>query len=437
MKLLQKIALASTIVLGVNLAFPFFVMAQVSSSGEAVETIQPGILQLTNVPANFHFSAVTISSVKTYYAMYLNQQNDGEELTAEDRRFSGGFEVQVTSTQYVGQNDGNNKMPVNALGVLTQVRNGSQTYSKTTKLVNGYKNDEGNLIAGSQKYGAVLTQTLPFSFPMFGHENNTIYICTSGMIVHPGDAEQTPASGFESLCKHEAAAPQGIYGEIIPYPENGIRQLSTQNDGLFDSSNGVYYSQPSDNEVRIRYKGNVRDENQNPQGSVEFSVFLFKDGRIEYHYGPNSDSGPATFASIADNATQNIIEASEPPLDTIKLGSDYANKQIRFSPGSNSFKDIIKPGTPTVFSPTNAISAENPENYTLFMEDPQNPGFSVPTTLLDGAACSYHGRLGNYTIYPSFLLQISPTTPEDTYANTITFTIIDKTIPDNTSFCQI
>jgi len=437
MNLLKKIALVSTMVLGANLAFPLFVMAEATSSGQAVETIQPGILQLTNVPSNFHFSAVTISSVKTYYAMYVNQQTEPEKLTAEDRRFSGGFEVQVTATQYVGQNDSKNKMPVNALGVLTQVYKGSETYTKTTKLTNAYASDEGQLMTGSQNYGAVLTQTLPFSFPVFGHESNALYICTTGIIIHPEDAGKTPASDFEKLCRHEADAPPGNYAEIIPYAEKGAMQLSTQTDNLFDSANGVYYSQPSENEAHIRYKANIRDANNNPQGSVEFTVFLFRDGRIEYHYGPNSDSAATAFASITDNATQNTVQASDAPLDKATIGSDYANKQIRFSPSSNSFKDIFKPGTPTVYSPTNAASAENPDNYTIFTEDPQNPGFSVPTTVLDGAACSFHGRLGNYTLYPSFLLQISPTTPADTYANTITFTIIDKTLSDNTSFCRV
>lgn len=660
MKRIQKITLFGTIVLGINLMFPLFVMARggaggpgplpiggVSSIGQGEETIQPGILQLTSVPVNFNFPSVNITDFLTYNTQYNNQQTGSEKLTAEDKRFSGGFEVQMTATEYVGQNNPANKIPVTSLGALTQVPNTNSTksYSQTTKLTNAYLDTEGTLITNSDQYGAMVTQTLPFSPPMFGHASNQIYICTSGFIIHGADLLGLAPSAFSGLCNGSAnKLPAGNYGYLLPYMTGGT--LSTEITPGFDANNGVYYQEISANEVHIRYKGNIRDSgglpvasvefsiflfqdgrveyhygpntdgisrleigmgdnlsginiqaNQSPfsptmlgtdianqqirftpspyaqttllqntysgtegtfitnsnqfgtmlskslpfnfpmfgresnqlyicssgfmihgaelvgisasafnsfchatgsppagnynmilpymdpngkfttqigpglgfnpdngvyyqnvsdteahirfkgnilnnfnlpQASVEFTVFLFKDGRVEYHYGPNDDSFTTPIIGIGDFATENIIYATEGSFgNSTFVGMDISNAQLRFSPVNTVFSDISKPGTPPVYSPTNSNSTDNPLNFTMFTEDPENPGFSIPMVAVEAAACNTQGRLGNYSVFPSFILQIPPTTIADTYQNTITFTIIDKTFASGTSFCPV
>lgn len=410
------------------------------ASGTGEETIDPGILQLTSVPANFSFPGVNIVNFETYNTTYTNLQTNAEKLTAEDRRFSGGFEVQMTATEYVGQTNPANKIPVGALGVLTQVPDATTNYIQTTQLQNAYSPIEGALMTGSQQYAAVLTQTLPFSFAMFGRESNQLYICTSGFIIQAGNLAGYTAADFEELCAGKGTQPAGNYSFLLPYLETDVYKLTTQTTGgpgTWNPDNGVYYNQVSDNEVHIRYKANIRDKNLNSLGSVEFTVFIFRDGRIEYHEGPNTDTTTTPVISIGNNENDVFIHASEAPFGGNAVGADLANSQIRFTPSTTIFNDINKTGTPPVYAATYGNSTTDPVNFTMFTEDTGNPGFSVPITTLEGGACINQGRLGNYTVYPSFILQIPPTTAADTYQNTITFTIIDKTYPLGNAFCPV
>jgi|GEM_PF-2771460 len=438
MKLSRKLALISTLVFSANLAFPLFVMAQTSSSGQGEETIQPGILELTNVPANFSFPAVSITNFQTYDTVYENQQTNAEKLTAEDKRFSGGFEVQVTATDYIGQNNASNTLPTSDLGMLTQVPNSTNNYTQTTHLSNTYSGSEGTLLAGSQSFAAVLSQTLPFNFTMFGRESNKIFICTSGFIIQAPDFSSLSTSAFDQRCQGTTSFfPTGAYGVIYPYmtATSGNSKMITSTFG--SSTNGIYYNQVSDNEVHIRYKGSTRNFDSTQFGNVEFTVYLFRDGRIEYHYGPDTDSFSQPSIGIMNNQPQTTIDANINPFGRpFNHGTTYQNAQIRFTPVSTEFNEITKPDTPPAYAPTNANSVEDTTNFTMFTEDTDNPGFSIPVTTIEAAACAFQGRLGNYTVFPSFILAIPPTTAADTYQNTITFTIIDKTVPLFSGFCS-
>jgi len=406
-----------------------------SSFGQGEEIIQPGVLQLTSVPANFSFPAVDISEFQTYNTIYINQQTVPERLTAEDKRFEGGFEVQITATEYVGQNNPANTIPVGNLGIMTQAPSAVTAFQQTDRIENIFNTLEGSLITGSQGDGIVVTQTLPFYFPMFGRESNQLIICSSGFMVSGANLAGLQAGDFAALCATPTIpAPVGNYGGIFPYHHPFGPLLTTRNDGAFDLDNGIFYEQVSDTEVHIRYKTNKNDSDL-PVGSIEFTVALFKDGRIEYHYGPVIDTVLPESVGILDTETLSQVLITIPPFTGFTSGSEYNNNQIRFSPISAIFNDISKPDTPPVYALTNANSTSNPANYTMFVEDIGDPGFSVPVTTMEGAACLYHGRLGNYTLYPSFMLQIPPTTEADTYQNTITFTIIDNTLNNGTQFC--
>lgn len=410
-----------------------------SSIGTGEEVIQPGILQLSSVPANFNFPAVNIVNFQDYDTIYVNQQTVPERLTAEDKRFSGGFEVQVTATDYVGQNNPSNTIPVSALGMVTQTPSSPTDYQQTSEVENIHNESSGTLISGSQGEGALVSQTLPFYFPMFGRESNRIFICSSGFIVAGPDVAELQLSDFTDLCNNSPGAvppPAGTYGGIIPYMPTTPYKMVTTNTGAFDATNGIFYEQVSNNEVRIRFKANESNGGA-PTGSISFTVAMFKDGRIETHYGPISiaDSNMPS-ANIADIATSTQISITVTPFINFVTGNDFSSATIRFSPISAIFNDISKPGTPPVYALTNSNSATNSDNYIMFTTDTGNPGYSVPMTILQGAACSQdQGRLGNYTVYPSFLLRIPPTTVADTYQNTITFTIFDNTLPNGAAFC--
>ncbi len=164
---------------------------------------------------------------------------------------------------------------------------------------------------------------------------------------------------------------------------------------------------------------------------------MFKDGRVEVHYGTITVTDTNIPSSgLFDLDTNTQISITVPPFTNFLTGNDFSTATIRFSPVSAIFNDIFKPGTPPVYALTNSNSATNSDNYIMFTSDTGNPGYSVPMTILQGAACEMdQGRLGNYTVYPSFLLRIPPTTVADTYQNTITFTIFDNTLSNGTAFC--
>jgi hypothetical protein len=406
----------------------------VSSSGQGEETIQPGILQLTSVPANFSFPPVDIIEFQTYSTVYSNAFGATEKLTAEDRRFSGGFEVQITATDYVGQTNPSNTISVDNLGIMTQNPSAGTTYLQTSTVENIHNPASGTLISGSNGTGVMVTQTLPFYLSVYGRESNKIYICSTGFMVSGADLVGMLASDFNAFCGNpDGGPPAGNYSILIPYINGGDNILSTTNTGAFDADNGIYYEQISDNEVRIRYKANVSSGGL-PVGTVAVTADLFKDGRIEYHYGTVNDADfPAV--GIYDNQTATQISPTVEPFISYTTGSQYSGNSIRFSPVSTDFNDVSRPGTPPVYALTNGTSTANPANFTMFTSDTGNPGFSVPLTAIEGSACLYHGRLGNYTFYPSFMLQIPPETTADTYQNTITFTIMDKTLPNGSQFC--
>ncbi len=425
--------------------------ALANGNASAQETIQPGVLELSAVPANFGFPAVNITNFQTYNTVYANGQSSAEKLTAKDERFAGGFEVQATATDYcpapnanpppnTSPCDGQPTLPVSDLGVSTQVPNSTDSYTQTTQLANQYSNTEGTLVPGSQQFGAVISQTLPFNFTMFGRTSNKIYICTTGVIFQAADLISMPTSAFDSECNGGELTP-GNYNQILPYYINNSQgvgdHLTTIAAFPYPIKNGVYFQQVSDSEVHIRYQGNVSGID-NPAGSIEFTVFLFKDGRIEYHYGPITDTFSYPDIGIIKDPgpSPTLILANQFPFGSVIRPTGISNAQIRFTPVSTIFNDVSKPGTPPVFAVTNSDStAGDPANFTMFTEDNSNPGNSVPVSIVDGAACTSQGRLGNYTVYPSFLLQVPPTTTSNTYQNTITFTILDNTVADGSSFC--
>jgi hypothetical protein len=512
MKKFQQIALVGTVILGLNLAIPLFTMAQsktdtpvcpmnATTCSLGKETIEPGIFQLTSVPANFKIPPANLSGLKTVNVIHVNNKfndsipatvndpnpdtpnplKEAEKLTAEDKRFSGGFEVQVTASDYVGKKKQTNRITVDNLGILTQVPAAAADYDQTTNFPNDYQR-EGVLLDNSQKAGTVLTLTLPFNFTMFKRESKVLYICTNGLIIQGADTAMSPDS-FKSICTEENTlaatpaaptpdvasspsqqtatqnpAPQNLpanppnppagssYGMLIPYFSNFT--FTTSNLAPFNKDNGVYYQQISDNEAYLRFKGNiVAPDGTNAAGSstygpaiptatVEYGVYLYKDGRIEFHYGPNNDNSLLKGKDVAElynsDGQTMAIPTAQPFASVVSgslPGSALAFRQIRFLPRSTIFNGISKPGTPPVYATINSLSNNDPENFTMFAPDGSNDGFSSPLTVIQAPACATQGRLGDYTVYPSFLLQIPGTTRTDIYQNSITFTIIDETYP--------
>lgn len=430
MKINKNIYKLTTLLLGINLIFPTFVLAD-NRTGQGTESVQAGVLQLSNVPQNFNFPTVTINDFVTNESAYANGFTSGEAATVNDQRFEGGYELQVSATNYIGQGNPSNVINISKLGILTQSASvPSGDYIETSNLTNEYNNSEGTLIPSSQGFSNTVNITIPFQFSLYGATSNSLYICTRGYI----------SVGTDPNACGGGSPVVGSYGIIDPYYSN---HFMTGTFGSFDVNNGIYYNEVSSNEVHIRFKGNIEEFGFNNVGSVEYTVFLFSNGNIEFHFGPVTDTtqGPGTGIStgLYNAGTSTFIESDV--LGNLADGSAFANQEVRFSPSSVTSEGISKPGTPAVYAPTNSTNTTNQNSYTFFTEDIGNPGFSLPITLLEGQACNTttvkHGRLQSDTVYPFFMLLVEPSVLGDTYQNTITYTLLDKTITDDlSSFCQ-
>jgi hypothetical protein len=68
-------------------------------------------------------------------------------------------------------------------------------------------------------------------------------------------------------------------------------------------------------------------------------------------------------------------------------------------------------------TPVTIFPVESPDDYTPF---------STPVLLINAdVSCGDMGRVGTYTVYPSFRLEIPPSTAAGTYTTNITYTLID------------
>jgi hypothetical protein len=79
---------------------------------------------------------------------------------------------------------------------------------------------------------------------------------------------------------------------------------------------------------------------------------------------------------------------------------------------NSTITENVVPGTAAVTAPIDGTSYTN---------------FTSPLVVLNGATADCdHGRIGTYTVFPSFRLLVPVTTPAGTYSTTITYTLLEQ-----------
>lgn len=452
-KHLKRLAVLSTILFGINTAIPLSVLAQTSGSATIGQTIDAsgGALTMPCSLGNFALSAVDINSpAATFNSYYLNPKTPdadlitcgGTGITVQDTRYNGGFVLQVAASEYLKDGVGPETIDIDQLAIVTEQV--STSYIENSSGTSGFVGSGDALLAGSTADNEVnenvqASQTLPFDFTYYGttySSGSTLYICTNGMVNFAAgecDAPLTPPEDiFEDVDGGASALPR-----ILPY----YKDLTT--DTTIDASYGVFYLQPNATTARFRWKGApcIADDGvptnceESLGETVEFEMLLTDNNdedTITFNYGTITDTqgnGPIVGVTKGGAAGTPVTNTYTESIDSQQMqGSDLNNDQALFSPGGTDFVEVVKPGSPAVATAASG-DPNNDLDYVDFVEDGGNPGNSLNLDLMNGNVDTGCGRVGIYTIYPSYKLAVPNTTVDGSYQNTITYTLSDSTGP--------
>lgn len=452
-KTLKRLAIVSTIFFGINAAIPLAAFAQTSGSSTIGQTIDAsgGALTMPCSLGDFALGAVDINSpAATFSSYYMNPKTPDTDLitcggtgvTVQDTRYDGGFVLQVAASEYLKDGLGPETIDVDQLAIVTEQL--STSYIEDSSGTSAFAGSGDALLTGSTADNEVgenvqATQNLPFDFTYYGttySSGSTLYVCSNGMINFTSgecDAPLTPPEDiFEDVDGGSSALPR-----ILPY----YKDLTT--DTAIDASYGVFYLQPSGSTARFRWKGApcVADDitptncEESLGETIEFEVLLTDNGdedTITFNYGTVVDTqgtGPIVGVTKGGTAGTPVSNTYTESRDSQQMqGSDLSNDQALFTPGGTDFTEVVKPGTPAVATAASGDPNEDLD-YVSFVEDGGNPGNSLNLDLMNGNVDTGCGRVGIYTLYPSYRLDVPNTTADGSYENTITYTLSDSTGP--------
>jgi len=462
---IKQLYIIATIFFGINTIIPISVLAQTSGSSTVGQSVDAsgGALTMPCSLGDFELTKTKInqpgSVFKSYYINPKVQDTDltscgGSGITVQDTRYNGGFVLQVASSAYSKNGTAvcnlatpptpNDCIDIDNFNIVTQQVNTSYIEdSSNTSSFSG----SSNLIAGSTVDNTVdenteLTITLPFDFTYYGttySSSSTLYVCTNGTINFTSGECDAPMSTPEDILQDTNGGGTPL-PRILPY----YKDLTT--DTNIDASYGVF-ADTSASPVRIHWKGApcIADDTvptnceESVGETVEFEVLLTDNSNedtITYNYSANNTdtkAGPiigVTKGGSAGSPTSNTYTESR--LSSQSEGKNAASKQAKFSIAGTNFTESVKPGTSAVVVATTG-SPSIDIDYTNFTEDSGNPGNSLNMDLMNGNTDTGCGRVGIYTIYPSYRLDIPRTTNAGLFQSTITYTLSDSTGPGSGS----
>lgn len=448
---LKHIAIISTIFLGINTLVPLLAMAQTSGSSTIGQVIDAsgGALTTPCSFGDFLFDPVNINAPSgSFSSYYINPKTpdsdlstcDGSGVTVQDTRYDGGFVLQVAASEYLKDGIGPETIDVEQLNIVTEQLNVS--YLEDSSVSSDFSGfPPGSLVAGSDQDNEVgenneITLTAPgWNFYFYGTDyGDTIYACTNGSIAFTsGQCESTLTSPPEDI--FEDPQPR-----ILPY----YKDITTDVDagGIYtDNSGGIItitwvakpcvpdditptncedtLQPPNDDDVmmfQVIFTGNTADD----PIQFKYNDTFLRDDYLEAPVVGITKGGPSGTPASA-TYTESLYSRSE-DADNLR------GKFLQFNLAGTDFIEVIKPGTPAVVVSTKGDPNEDLD-YTAFSEDPGNPGNSLNIDLINGNADIDCGRVGIYTVYPSYRLDVPQSTPDGTYQNTITYTLSDSTGP--------
>lgn len=450
---MKRLAIVFTLFFGINTALPLSALAQTSGSSTVGQTVDAsaGALTMPCSLGNFSFGTVDINSpAPTFNGYYFNPKTPdvdlvscgGTGITVQDTRYDGGFVLQVAASEYLKDGTGPEIIDIDNLAIVTEQV--STSYLEDSSGTSGFVGSGDLILAGSTADNEVnenvqATQTLPFNFTYYGTtytSGSTLYICSNGMInfvTGECDAPLVPPENiFEDVDGGSSALPR-----ILPY----YKDLTT--DTAINASYGIFYLQPNATTARFRWKGApcIADDitptncEESVGETVQFELLITDNGdedTITFNYGTITDTqgaGPIVGVTKGGPAGTPVTNTYTESIHSQQMqGSDVSNNQALFSPGGTDFTEAVKPGTPAVATGANGDPNQDLD-YVNFIEDGGNPGNSLNLDLMNGNVDTGCGRVGIYTIYPSYKLIVPDTTIDGDYQNTITYTLSDSTGP--------
>ncbi len=445
----------STIFLGVNLIVPISVTAQTSGSSTVGQVIDAsgGALTMPCSLGNFAFDPVEINApTGPFGSYYLNPKTPdidliscgGTGVTVQDTRYDGGFVLQVAASEYLKDGVGPETIDIDQLNIVTEQFSPSYLEdSSGTSDFTGFP--PGSLVTGSDLDDEVgenveVQLTAPgWNFYFYGTDyGDTIYACTNGSIAFTsGQCESPLTSPAEDI--FEDPQPR-----ILPY----YKDVTTASDagGIYtDSSGGVITitwvaepcmpddltptlcedsrPAPYDDDVmmfQVIFTGNTADD----PILIKYNTTFLRDDYGDSPIVGMTKGGPSGTPTSA-TYTESLYSRSQD-------ADNLLGKLLQYNPSGADFIEVVKPGTPAVVVSTKGDPNEDLD-YTTFTEDGGNPGNSLNVDLINGNTDIGCGRVGLYTVYPSYRLDVPETTADGSYQNTITYTLSDSTGPGSGS----
>jgi hypothetical protein len=440
---LQIISLITTIVFGINtIVFGILSFSISSASAQTSESTtigqiidaSAGALTMPCSLGDFVIDSVNIDTPQSYFSGYYTNQKivdsdltncGGTGITVQDTRYNGGFVLQVAATEYLKDGIGPDSINVGNLAIVTEQI--STSYIEDSSGVSDFVGEGGTLKTGSTGDNLEVVQALPFDLTLYGTTypaGTNMYLCTNGSInFTSGNCSIAPSVPLESVLEESVV-------RILPY----YKDLTTSTE--VDPSFGIYYTEPSASTARIRWKGApVAATNE----QAEFEVLLTDNGTadtITFNYSStitDTQTGPIVGITKGGPAGVPVTNTyTESVQSQQSQGKNLASEKSQLLPAGTDFAEAKKPGTPATKASANGNPSED-TSYINFIEDPENPGNSLNLDLISGNVDIGCGRVGLYTLYPSYRLNVPTGTADGTYTNTITYTLTDSTGPGNSS----
>jgi len=441
---LKSLVALITFIFALNLftaMFPLHANAQEESIAEIVISSFGGALTLPCTHNSFELDPIHIDEPTDFTSYYLNpkiapdptqsptcipigQPDDPTGITVQDTRFNGGFVLQVEATTYTDTVDPLKTIAVNNLAVVTEQANTSYTEDNTG--TNTYSGSGTNLLTGSTGDNVEAAYTLPFDFEFYGTtytSGSSIYLCSNGSINFNSGQCGAPPANLEDIFI-DTGQPR-----ILPY----FKDLTT-NTGI-DPSFGIY-AEPVADEVRFLWKAaptadtgqratfEVLLTNNEAKGETDSITFNYSSGMTDTGEGPVvgvTKGGPLLDPPSATYTDSTLNQLTPNPNNRLN------GKTALFTTGLD-FTEVKVPGTASVIAPSKGDPATEADYWNF-----PDGGGSGTVDLLNGdltqtPACE--GRVGLYTIYPSYKLVVPSDTEEGDYESVITYTVYDSTTTD-------
>lgn len=451
---IRILVVISAIFFSLNIFIPMFASAQtteleatpevtgtITTIGQTISTSGGTLILACGLDSEvFEMEQLEINSPEPFfYSYYINPLKvysdlllcDGSGLTVQDTRYSGGFVLQTNATDYIAKENPAIKIDVTNLGLITQQANTS--YSEDASGGSGYSENEGEtLIPGSQASEAEIEYVLPFDLTFYGTSYTSIYLCSNG-IINFSDGDEDLVNDTNEDCsplKDTVFEDPGPSPHIMPY----YKDLTM--DATINPTFGIYRYNIDENTVKFRWKGAPAADTAE---LVEFEVIFHSDNEqdtITFNYADSiklTDSNPGPLIGVTKGglATTPVSATYTESINSrLSAGTSLISRQSVFHPGYD-FTEIKKPGTPAAVA-TYAGNPEYPKDYIAFT-DSDDDGISDAIELISGTVDAVDGytpgRIGLYTVYPSFRLQVPNNTTNGTYENVITFTLFNSTLP--------